>query len=495
MSKEKFRCHPSIVLEKTCGVIIALFFIFFRNLDDLEEMVKEGFSGENLLILGVIMGVLILILIYNIMVWAKTFIAIEENTIVIQRNTINSKENTFGIRNISNVNLEQNIFERIIGTYKIKIDTDSLSTANSTDIEIVLSKKHAYDFKNKVLSLMNNENLKNVQSGEDNISIDAIRSEIYFDDENIEYDIVYSVNDVLKHCFYNLSLFGFIFNLAMIVFAAFASIKFDGTKGFFALAIVLITSCFSIVQFFFGDLIKYYNFSIKREGDKLYISYGLLKIKKFAVPINRINALNVKQSYISRIFKRYQSDIVTIGVGDDDSEGSQILLSSNKEDFIKNMKVLLPELNLEEYLNLERESKNHHIIKIIDVILGTIFSSVILYCIYKFNTGISPLILVGIGFVIFLTLVLFYYMIYITRGLYMGNESMAMSWGVFAKKISIIKYEKVQYMDVKEGPISSKLGLCNGELHILASFGNNTRTLGYYNNSFFEKLKEKILFN
>ena len=101
---------------------------------------RRGLSSENLLITGGVFVVLILILIYNIIVWAKTFITIEENTIVIQRNTINSKVNTFGIKNISNVNLEQNIFERIIGTYKkIKIDTDSLSTANSTDIEIVLS--------------------------------------------------------------------------------------------------------------------------------------------------------------------------------------------------------------------------------------------------------------------------------------------------------------------------------------------------------------------
>ena len=59
------------------------------------------------------------------------------------------------------------------------------------------------------------------------------------------------------------------------------------------------------------------------------------------MPIDRINALNIKQSAISRVFKRYQSDIVTIGVGDNDTEGSQILLSSNKEDFIKNMKILL----------------------------------------------------------------------------------------------------------------------------------------------------------
>ncbi|WP_434798666.1 PH domain-containing protein [Terrisporobacter vanillatitrophus] len=493
MSEEKFRCHPSIIVEKACGVITALFFLFFTNLDDLEEMAKGGYNSENLLILGAILGVLALILIYNIVVWAKTFITIEENTIIIQRNTINSKENTFGIKNISNINLEQNVFERIIGTYKIKIDTDSLSTANSTDIEILLSKKHAYDFKNKVLSLMNNEKLKNVQSDENNININSLGDEIYFDYENIEYDIVYSVNDVLKHCFYNLSLFGFIFNLGMIGFVAFTSVGIDGVKGFFALALVLITSCISILKFFFGDLIRYYNFSIKREKDKLYISYGLLKMKKFAVPINRINALNIKQSCISRVFKKYQSDIVTIGVGDDKSEGSQILLSSNKEDFIRNMQILLPELNLEEYLNLERESKNHHIIKIIEIIFGTIFCSLILYCIYKFDTGLSPLLFLGIDFLIFLILVLSYYMSYITCGLYMGNDSMSVSWGVFAKKISIIKYEKVQYMNVRETPVSSKLGLCRGELHILASLGNGIRTLGYYNSSLFEKLKDKIL--
>lgn len=75
----------------------------------------------------------------------------------------------------------------------------------------------------------------------------------------------------------------------------------------------------------------------------------------------------------------------------------------------------------------------------------------------------------------------------------MGDENMAVSWGIFVKKISIIKYKKVQYINVRETPISSKLGLCSGELHILASFGEDARTLGYYNGNLFEKLKEKIL--
>ena len=70
--------------------------------------------------------------------------------------------------------------------------------------------------------------------------------------------------------------------------------------------------------------------------------------RKYTVPINRINAINIKQPVISRIFKRYSVDIVTIGVGDNVAEGSQILLSSNKEDFMKNIKILLPELSLGE---------------------------------------------------------------------------------------------------------------------------------------------------
>ena len=493
MEEEKFRCHPSIVVEKTGGVITVLFLIFIRGLDDMIYMVREGFSSKNLLIGGIVVGVLILILIYKIIVWSKTLISIEGNTIVIQKNTINSKVNTFGIKNISNINLEQNIFERIIGTYKIKIDTDSLSTANSTDIEIVLSKNDAYDFKNKVIDIMNSEKLKNVQTDENDTNIKQVENKVYFDDENIEYDIVYSADDVLKHCFYNVSLFGLILNLALIGFVVFVSINVDGEEDFVAVVILTITSCFSILKIFAGDLFKYYNFSIKREEDKLYIKYGLFRIKKFAVPTNRINALNIKQSAISRIFKRYHSDIVTIGVGDNDTEGSQILLSSNKEDLIRNMNILLPELNLEESLKLERESKNHHIIKIVNIIVGMTICSLILYAIYMINTTIPSIIYLLVDLFIFLILVLFHYMSYITRGFCMGDDEMTVSWGILAKKISIIKYEKVQYINVKETPISSRLGLCSGKLHILAGFGNDVRTLGYYNGNLFEKLKEKIL--
>ena len=485
MNEEKFRCHPSIILEKIGGVIAALLFILIGNLDDAADIISEGTSFEYLLVTIGIIVILIIILVYNIMVWSKTFISIEENTIVIQKNTINAKVNTFGIKNIANVNLEQNIFERIIGTYKIKIDTDSLSTADKTDIEIVLSKAKAYEFKNKIISLMNDEKEKNSEKDEN--------SRLYIEYEKIDYDIVYSPNDVLKHCFYNLSLMGLIFNLGLIGFSVFISISVDGVKGILATAVVFLTACSSILKFFIGDLFKYYNFSVKRSEDKLYLSYGLFRIKKFTVPVNRINAININQKLISRISKRYQSDIVTIGVGDDESEGSQILLSSSKEDFIKNMKILLPELNMEENLNLQKESENHQILKAADVIIRTIFCSLILYVIYTFNTVFPAIVfwVIDLGFL--LVMILINYLSYKTRGLYMGEDNLSVSWGAFSRKISIIKYEKLQYITIKENVLSSKLNLCRCELNILASMGNSIIPTGYYKRNIVAKLKNKFL--
>ena len=53
---------------------------------------------------------------------------------MVKKNAIFYRKNTYEIKNISNINLEQNMLERIMGTYKIKIDIDSLSTSEVTDI-------------------------------------------------------------------------------------------------------------------------------------------------------------------------------------------------------------------------------------------------------------------------------------------------------------------------------------------------------------------------
>ena len=495
MKEDKFRCHPSIIVEKTWWIISFLFFIMITDIDNVKDMVlRSDFINMILIFFGGV-AFLLFILIYNTFIWYKTFISIEENTIIVQRDTINSKINTYGIKNIANINLEQNIFERIIGTYKIKIDTDSLSTADTTDIEIVLSRKDAYEFKYNIEKLMKLEAIECIEKQRNKLNYNEDsenRQYNYLHDEEIDYDIVFSINDILKHCFYNFSIFGFIFGLGVFIFTLFIATKADESGEIISL-LLIITSLWSIIKFFIGDLIKYYKFSIKRLEDKLYISYGLLKKRKFTIPINRINAINIKQPIFCRIFQRYQVDISTIGVGDDESEGSQILLCSTKENFLKYINTLLPEFRVGEELILARQDKNYYKIKIAETIIVTMLISLIMYIIYKLNFGIDTSLLVGINIAVFLLLILIAYMSYITYGFYMGKEKVAISQGIFSKNISIIKYKKVQYINIKKGPISSRFNLCHGEIYILASLGNEIKTIGYYDEVLFEELKNKIL--
>ena len=66
--------------------------------------------------------------------------------LLVECNTLNKRKS---IRSGSKIYLtsmvtEQNfLFEMLIGTYKVKCDTNSLSTADKTDVKIVLKKKEA----------------------------------------------------------------------------------------------------------------------------------------------------------------------------------------------------------------------------------------------------------------------------------------------------------------------------------------------------------------
>ena len=90
--KEKFRCHPSIILENLSGIITFFIILILPNLDDVTEILTKGGHIQNELITIGILGLLSFIIIYNILIWSKTSISIEENTIIIKRNTIISSK-------------------------------------------------------------------------------------------------------------------------------------------------------------------------------------------------------------------------------------------------------------------------------------------------------------------------------------------------------------------------------------------------------------------
>ena len=156
--KIRFRNHISVVLEQLGAASWVVFVLLLTNVDDVVEFFENGTSEEinmTALIVGaVLFGILVLACIYQLLLWSKTYISICDNSIVIERNTLHKKKNTIGIKNISNVNTEQNLFEMFLGTCKVKLDTNSMSTADQTDVKILLKKTDAEQLKSYIMKLM-----------------------------------------------------------------------------------------------------------------------------------------------------------------------------------------------------------------------------------------------------------------------------------------------------------------------------------------------------
>lgn len=173
LKNRRFRSHISIIIEQTGGLLIALLIVFIPSLlENIDEIMEEGIEfldGRGLLVnLGVVL-VFIIIIVLQLVVWSKTYISIQENAIVIERDALNKKKNTISIHSISNINMEQNLFEMLIGTCKVKMDTNSRSTADSTDVKIVLKKADALWFKQEIM--------RRIQDTESGFERDDVRLE------------------------------------------------------------------------------------------------------------------------------------------------------------------------------------------------------------------------------------------------------------------------------------------------------------------------------
>lgn len=492
MENTKQRCHFSIVLERSGKLLSFLIILIFTQLDDVIKMVKgigtlemkEIFTGS-----GIFVILFFVVLIYNLLVWSKTYIWVEDMTIIVERNTFFSKKkNAYGIRSISNINIEQTIFERLMGTVALKIDTNSASTAGKTDIKIVFSRQKATEFKNLVMSYMDNPQ----------------ESEFMDNDDAQGFDIVSSSKDIFLHGLYTvpvtsvLVLLGTI--VGFIVYITYLSSTADYTiyeltrdaiGGTAALIILIVTSVRNIFKGYF----TFYGFRAKREKELIYLNYGFFKKKKYAIPVDKINAVKIIQPLVSRVLKKYYVEIINVGTGDENNESAGLVLSCSREELEKYMALLLPEFDISAAVGIKRQSPWYFVHKSSQIFVWIL--SLLIFCFtcsYLIDEVPVPIWILVSG-IVFLLVLLFYVLAYLTRGISLQDSYLAASNGIFKKVISFVNYDKIQYLDMKETPVSRLCGECSATAYILASLTNRSIPLCYTSTEDYEQIGEKIVFS
>lgn len=491
---DRFRCHPSIILEQLGAVFILIVLSVLSNLQDIVKDVQEGNLSLDeegfgaLLIFGVIVFILAMVIGFCARRWSKTYISIVDNTIVYEINTLNKKKNTIGIKNISNVNIEQNILEMILGTCKVKLDTNSLSTADSTDLKIVLKKDKAQLFRRRVMELM----------GEADAS-DSTQNEVdIFEEKN--YDIISNSMEVFKHGLYSIRVFTVLIALGSVM-GTYMLVKETIGKGSQAGDVLSILSTIVVIGFiFFSSLysiakgfFQYYGFQAKRVEDKIYLKFGLFKKVNYAIPVNKINAVCLRQTLIARICKKYTVELINVGMGDEKQEESSfLLLYDSLEQIREYLKLLLPEFELEEGVKCEKQPLSAFWVRL----LGSAWYLILWVGVILFFAEFAKSFLIPVCVYGGALLVIWWLIIGLSMwndGITLGNHYMKTAYGRFGTTYKWIAYDKIQYIQLNQNMIAKKLGIAKGNVYVLASMANRVHNLPYFSQDKSEQLKNKIL--
>lgn len=497
----RFRSHISSIVERTGGVIAALFIIIatqvLQNIGDIRSedvsfVIDKGFF----ILLGTIL-ILGICIASQIFVWAKTWISIEDHAVVIEKNTLNKKKNTIGIRNISNINIEQNLFEMLIGTCKVKMDTNSRSTADSTDVKIVLKKADAFRFKNEITRRM--RMAAGGATADTDLDSALPRMDTALDvaeegrtpgpdlEETEDYDIRADLGDIMKHGFFSVNLFSVLIFLLCILGTVMGVAEALGRKnlmesfagaaaGIVLAAVLIVSALWDTIK----DFVKYYDFRAKRRGDRIYIRYGFLKKVEYTVPVDKIQALRVKQSFVARLGKRYMAEIINVGMGDDAEEKhSFLVLYSTEKQLKERLALLLPEFLPAADLKVEPLPKAVWVVWIFPaavcllcVAAGAVLCAVVLES-YQSAVWWSAAVLV---FALLCGMVLKYR----TDGMSADGTFLKLCRGYFGKHYLAVRYRNIQYAEFSQSFLAAACHLKKGRIHLLASSADTSHGIPYF---------------
>lgn len=487
--KIRFRNHISVVLEQLGAASWVVFVLLLTNVDDVVEFFENGTSEEinmTALIVGaVLFGILVLACIYQLLLWSKTYISICDNSIVIERNTLHKKKNTIGIKNISNVNTEQNLFEMFLGTCKVKLDTNSMSTADQTDVKILLKKTDAEQLKSYIMKLM-----RQCKGEEEPVETQEV----------MVWNLEAQTKDMVKHGFLSINIFSVFIALGSFVgvvgiFMATASKISAGESlaGILLSVMMAAGMCISAIWDIVKGFIRYYGFKIARREDKLHICYGFFKKVDYTIPIEKINGVILRQSFTARITGQYMAEIINIGMGDDAAEAEAFLFPYCKKESVKvRLKQLLPELEYTVQMEYEKQPKEAWIAWLWPSFLYLLFAVFATVAGVMYMPKYSKWMLTGAALVSLwaLLLVIAYYR---TAGSRFGEEELLLVQGYFRKTYCFLPYRKIQYVELKQNFPAKLVRLQKGEIHLLASARNRIQNLPYFPEEDGEIIKERII--
>lgn len=311
--------------------------------------------------------------------------------------------------------------------------------------------------------------------------------------------ITASVKEIIQHGLFSTNIFSVVILIGVIIGTAvmLSELLEDGLTGNI---VSVFTSMFMAVWLVAGlalsilkGYIKYMDFEIQRQGDKVLLNYGILKRVTYSIPVDKINAIKCSQGMFARIAGRYMVEIINVGMGDDDNEKQSFFLPYDKKDNIaKKLGILLPEF--EGCMEIQEEHQPACVWKIwlFPMAVYLFITGLLLGAVWEFAPELTlwPAIAVSI---LSLGLLVERIAAYKTEGCNLDGHFLKIVLGSFGRQCLFVKYDKVQYVTMKQNFLAKHFGVQKGAVHLLAPIQEREHSLPYFPADKQEQLKRYIL--
>lgn len=497
------RNHITYIVERAWTVILVFVFAVIGNEELLNvvisflrrEKLDENMRMHLLWFLGVL-ALLLVLLGWYLNRWYRTTLTVKDGTITYRQKTLTRKSNTMSVKQVSNVNVEQNIFEMIFGTCKMRLDTDSLSTADKTDVEMILKKKRAEEVKKSILAMKEGVDVQEVEG----------------DMDVEEYDILYTFRETMVNGLLSITVSQLVAAVAFLISFVLtlnvtlrdvAKGDYDNVIAGLGLLVMEFFTAFSFAWAIIKKILQDFRFRVRRKDDQIYVSCGLWKKKSYMVPVDKINAVKIEYPVLARIFGRGYLRVLNVGGEGEEADGMKLLLLGTYDDLRRRMEILLPEFQLPNLKERTRVPRQWMYIRMLASLVAGAVGGVIIYLALLIGLGsgeefqqmegwVIPGISLGGGVAVTVLRLLCSYLKYKTCGIGCLPGELLLVQGTFRKEVSLIPYGRIQYICYERGPMEQMFGLQHGHVSLLASIASRCRQMGSFRVEDFRVLEEKL---
>ena len=481
-------------------------FLFLKDLFTGEESTPEDIAAAIPVFVIGFAVIYLCFVAYRILYYRTSGYELTDKEIKCNRGVLFRKRSVLEYKKVHAINKKQSIIHRIFGIAILTVDSGSTNTSHQAEITIIEKAKTVDALLNELNALKDS----GVRLPE------ASTEEVLLSDRDSLYrftsgkKMLYTLINIASTAFFT-ALFG-VFAITVIgVCKLMLRLDSLGTWGQYFLFAILITvgamllfSAFSFVGCMIHSFIGYHDFTIKKRGNDIQISFGLLERHTNTFSYDKIKAVKISQGLVQRILGFASIKLEVIGytndTGNDSNAEIGVLVPFCRYDEIGEILGRV----LPDYVPDKKETRAVSYFPFLSwfalfvgIITGAVLlQTVAIMLIFKISAStIAAVALaeIGIGAVVLSVKALSAALSYQNNGLAIKNGKITAYYGGFTKNITVFMAKNLIATEHVTTPLRKKAGIASLVMHLKTNALSNEIKVHIQEESLSEKIEHLLI--